>query len=69
VVYITDKQGLSGMVPCTCGPRTLTLKQENQEFEANLGYTVRPCLKTKRKEKKKKKIEASYYFKYAASVL
>jgi hypothetical protein len=31
-------------------------RQENSEFEATLGYTVRPCLKiTIKKPKKKKK--------------
>ena len=29
------------------------LRQEYQEFEANLGYTVRPCFKRERERKKR----------------
>jgi hypothetical protein len=31
------------------------LRQKNVEFKASLGYLVRPCLKKKRKPKRKKK--------------
>jgi hypothetical protein len=30
------------------------LRQEDQNYEANLGYTVTPCLKKQKKTKKKK---------------
>jgi hypothetical protein len=39
------------MVGYTCNPNTQRLKQEDQEFEANLGYTVRLYLKEKNIEK------------------
>jgi hypothetical protein len=30
------------MMVYTCNPSTLEAEEDNQEFEANLGYTARP---------------------------
>jgi hypothetical protein len=36
-------------------PALSRLRQENWEFQANLGYRVRPCLENKTKQKQKQK--------------
>jgi hypothetical protein len=36
------------VVAHTCNSSTWELRKEDQEFEANLGYTGRPCSKIKR---------------------
>jgi hypothetical protein len=38
-----------GMVAHICNPSTQELGQEDLEFKASLVYTVRPCLKKKKK--------------------
>jgi hypothetical protein len=42
---------LPGVVVHTCNSSTQRLRQEDQEFRANLGYIARPCLKNKTKQK------------------
>jgi hypothetical protein len=39
------------MVVYTCNLNTSEVEKEDHEFQANLGYIVRPCLKRKRKKK------------------
>lgn len=42
------------MTSCTCNPHTWDLRLEaSHEFEANLDYRVRPCLKKGQKERGK----------------
>jgi hypothetical protein len=43
-------------------PALRRLRQEEQGFQANLGYIVRPCLKNKTEQNKKRKEKAYSIF-------
>jgi hypothetical protein len=47
-----EKVHKPGVVVHTCNPALWRLKQEDREWQANLGYIARPCLKKKKKKKK-----------------
>jgi hypothetical protein len=40
------------MVVCACNPALGRQRQEDSEFEADVGYIVRPCLKKNPKKQK-----------------
>jgi hypothetical protein len=46
-----NKNPKLGMVVHTCNPSTWRLRQEDGEFQASLGYRVKPCLRKKKKGK------------------
>jgi hypothetical protein len=46
---LKNKAKEPGMVVYACNPRLRRLRQEDGEFEANLGYISRHCFKKKKK--------------------
>jgi hypothetical protein len=45
----------SSMVVRACHPKLRKLRQEDSEFQANLNYTARPCLRIENENKARKK--------------
>jgi hypothetical protein len=45
----------TGYSPTPVIPALRRVRKEDHKFEVNLGYTVRPCLKNRKKEKKRKR--------------
>jgi hypothetical protein len=52
--HLSESCGEPGVVMHACNPSTWKARQEDWNFEASLGYIVRPCLKTELERKREK---------------